>query len=208
LFDYARTHPVLEETAPLDTKVVLHFLALTVALPVGLVLGSGVLFGWLISALVVGLLIGACLATGLGLFALPLALLSVYWGGRGRPTVKVQDGVVRVTRPGMLPRGFERSVYLSECRWAVTWPGLDFHTSQLYVFTARGRIGLQLAHWPGAGWTWRNRTQQWGFCGWTPEMKNAWGGFLTLARVPEAWGPRKRTTGQDQPAVDEPPSPP
>lgn len=114
LFNYARRYPVLEETAPPDWQSAFVFTCLVSCTAVGGLAGVLMILAWLSGDFLqfLGMLPDLWgLGTALWLFAFGYGCFDIWRGNRGRPSIRVHDGLVTVSRG----RGrCHRTIHLSE----------------------------------------------------------------------------------------------
>lgn len=179
LWDFARSHVVLEESAQFDKrsqwKNALRFEVL-------LVLGLGTMFTF--SSDPQQEPIGVAFAFGLAAFicSIQAAIQLPMFLRRGRdmlPTVGVCDGRIWCHRAAGVA-GRSRSMPLSEAKWRIGKSRQDsvlrnsFIQRQavvLFILPLKGRFSFGSDRYA---------------CGWSDRMRSIWVGFLTLAKVQSA----------------------
>jgi len=96
---------------------------------------------------------------------------------RSTATLAVQDGLLKLRAQAPLHRS-ERSFPLHECLW-YTGSARDDSCADAQGLSAPDAVIVVL---PPHEAIWPDRQKV--ACGWTPETRHLWTGFLTLARVP------------------------
>ena len=187
LWDYARSHDVLEESAPFDKRAQwsnAFRLEALIVLFFGMMfaIGNYTRFGPI--GIVYGLGMAAIICSIQSAIQLPMF---VRMGRRMLPTVVVKDGQIECYRGGeKAPHSRELSI--SDAKWRVGKSRQDsglrntFVQRQvvvLLIFPLKGRFSFGTDRYA---------------CGWSDQMRRIWVGFLTLANVPSTAKRRPNTT--------------
>ena len=187
LAEYARSHETLEDTIPYDARGVL----IGCVIIYGLVVGIFALFAASIGAVPVGdAIAGAlCLTSLAALIQVPL----IFWTAkRRRPTVRVQDGVIAVSRSRFPLKSWRDYPFpLYDCSWKLGSLGYDTWLAPVPTLLFR-RVVIVILPYRELGFlSIREKVA----CGWDPQMRDLWVGFLTLAGIPQRHGVMARLFG-------------
>ncbi len=180
LVEYAGSHDILRETAPLDRRspwlgalrmeIVLYLLA-GVLLATASYMQNGPL----------GIVYGLVVATVVCFFQ--AAIQMPMWVHRGRlnaPTIIVRDGQIECFRGENTERACQRAP-LREITWRI---GKSRQDSRLRNTCVRRQPVVLLTLPSTSAWTPGLLRQRYA-CGWTPDTMHLWTAFLTLAEVPK-----------------------
>ncbi len=184
LFEYAETHPVLEDASPAFSRAHLRYwLKFAMMLAAMLALFAAFTAPNRADALVVGLFVAIGAFVVFGVLTLVQGFLI---GELNRPRVLVQRGKVTVVTTGWwiipIPQRWECNLF--DCRWTVgreslalqqPLPNLASKDPVLLLKVPRRRLGI----------LYPTRIVP---CASNPQMRAIWVRFLTLAGIPE-WRP-------------------